>query len=58
MGEQLETIRENAKHAGCGRRLDGGWWICDVCESLWSILLADTGYLPRMCRARGRKSKC
>lgn len=56
MDEHLETIRENEAYAGCGRRLDGGFWICDTCESMWSITLADTGYRPRMCRERRRVS--
>lgn len=48
-----ERVAEEQRQSGrCGRRLDGGWWICDVCESMWSITLAETGWLPRMCRER------
>ena len=39
----------------CERRINApGEWICDRCGSLWSDMLAGTGWLPLSCP--GRKS--
>jgi hypothetical protein len=37
----------------CERRTDGsGEWICDRCKSLWTDMLAGTGWLPLSCPDR------
>ena len=34
------------------RRNAADEWICDRCESLWTDLLAETGWRPAECRER------
>jgi hypothetical protein len=34
----------------CRREQDArGYWICHFCESLWTDMLAQTGWLPSEC---------